>query len=116
MSRRRFLIPVLLTLTLATGVFFASCDSEVADPDATSAVLEYRHKDLLYTFHIPTGTEALFNLRADPSCLDNILRNNREKAAEARLQLEKELRVDSLEELRDENNPVLQSLRGLGYI
>ncbi len=116
MSRRRFLVPALLAFTLAAGIFLASGDRKVASLDAGGAVLEYRQQDLLYTFHLPTGTEALFNLKTDPECLDNILRTNRKEAARVRLRLEQKLRVESLEELRDQDNPVLLSLRGLGYI
>ncbi len=117
MPRRHLQTAVLVALGLVLSVFVVACGD--ADPilDGEGApVLEYRYRDLLYTFHLPTGTEALFDLTRDPDCLDNILPQHREEAAQARDELEKSLRIDSLEHLRDKDSPVLQSLRGLGYI
>jgi hypothetical protein len=113
LSLRSVAVPVCLVLLAGTAL--VSCGRDPVE-NTIASVLEYRQGDLLYTFHIPTGTEALFDVVKDPDCLQNILPGNREDAAAARKQLEQEIGVDSLEELRDENNPVLKSLRGLGYI
>lgn len=116
MSLQKFLTPALLFMALAVSTALVSCDSQTAVVDACTSVLEYRDGDLLYTYHLPTGTEALFDLSKDPDCLTNLMPKNKAQGEHVRRQLEKKLKVKSLEDLRDENNPVLQSLKGLGYI
>ncbi len=107
---------VLMALGLVLCVFLIACGDADALLDEGTSVLEYRHQDLLYTFHLPTGTEALFDLNRDPACLDNVLPHRREEAAQVRQRLEKSLHVRNLEDLRDKDSPVLRSLKALGYI
>ena len=116
MSDRYLQTAVLAVLGLVLTMFVGACGDTDTLLDEGTSVLEYRHQDLLYTFHLPTGTEALFDLTVDPDCLDNILANRQEEAARVRKELENSLRVRCLEDLRDEDSPVLRSLRGLGYI
>ncbi len=116
MGRYGLPVSALWAFALLAGVLCPSCSREGARLDHDTGVLEYRDGDLLYTFHIPTGTEALFDLDRDPCCLDNILPENRDLAAFARRRLERAFHVQSLEDLRDQGDPVLRSLRGLGYL
>ena len=116
MSDRYLQTTVLAVLGLVLSVFVVACGDTDAMLDEGCSVLEYRHRDLLYTFHLPTGTEALFDLSVDPDCLDNVLPKRQKEAAHVRKTLEESLRVRDLEDLRDEDSPVIQSLKGLGYI
>jgi hypothetical protein len=116
LSTRRISIAARLTTILVLGTLLVACDDSSTVLNESASVLEYRHDGLLYTFHLTTGTEALFDTDADPDCLDNLLHSRREEAAHVRSELEKSLHVGSLEELRDEDSAVLQSLKGLGYI
>jgi hypothetical protein len=109
-------IPVLLAVSVTAGVLLATSRTQSVAVEGGNSVLEFRQGGLVYTFHIPTGTEALFDLKKDPRSLNNLLPTMRKEGSAIRKLLEKKLRVDSLEDLRDENSPVLKSLRGLGYI
>ena len=88
-------------------VLLVACGEEPEPPIKWNAsVLEYRQGDLLYTYHLPTRTEALYDVAKDPKCLNNVIDERPEEARRLRLSLEGELDVKHLEE----------ALRGLGYI
>ena len=79
-------------------------------------ILEETEDGLLFTYHVLTGTEGLFDLRTDPRCLRNLLGERPDDAAVLRRRLCVRVRVDDLSELSDPEDPQLIRLRNLGYL
>jgi hypothetical protein len=69
-----------------------------------------------YVFHPVTGDEALFDLRADPRQLRNLIRERWDQAHRMRRLLEQERGVESLDALRADEEETIRSLRALGYL
>ena len=113
-SRRPLLIggAVLALLLIGGGIWFFFLRSEEKGPLPT--LLTYQEGDLLYSFHVPTGSEELYNLKIDPSRRDNLAVTRAEDAARLRQLLTKKLGVKDLEELR--KGKVIDALTTLGYL
>jgi hypothetical protein len=80
------------------------------------SVLQYEQDGLRYTYHVLTGQEALFDSTADPKELRNLLNERGDDARRMRSALEKELKVDSLDSLRDRRKEEIEQLKSLGYL
>ena len=72
--------------------------------------------NLRYTYHVLSGTEALFDLRVDPKCLANLAVGLPQTTSVLRNRLQRDLGVQNLGELRDPGDELYKSLRGLGYL
>jgi len=85
------------------------------DPRVPPSLLEIERDGLRWTYHLPSGTEALFDLTTDPRCLRNLAP---ERAADAdRLRKEAERREgESVERLREHYREQIERLRSLGYL
>jgi hypothetical protein len=79
-------------------------------------VLSIEENGLRYTFHVTSGSEALFDLQSDPGQRQNLLPDRAEDARRLRKRLESELDVRSLEEFREFHREEIEQLRGLGYL
>ena len=71
---------------------------------------------LRYTYHLVSGTEALFDIERDPRCLVNLARERPEEVRRLSRALADQLEVGSLEELRDLHQETIDRLRALGYL
>jgi hypothetical protein len=69
-----------------------------------------------YEYHIPTGTEFLYDVNADPRGLVNLIAREGTRAARCRHSLETKLSVQNLEELRAPYAEKIKRLRALGYL
>ena len=106
-------ILVCLALLLPAG---CGRDPELGVAATTAHVLRYERGGLLYTYHVLTETEALFDLDSDPRCLKNLSSDRWRDAVALRRRLEREIGVMSLHGLKNPDDPVLQRLRSLGYL
>jgi len=88
--------------------------AEAADP--VPSVLRIEERGLRYTYHVISGSEALFDLRADPGSLRNLLPTRAAEAARLRRALERQLGVSSLEQLRESRRHRIEELKALGYL
>lgn len=112
-----WLAGVALLLLLGVGVYAAVHPAPAVAPDEESpAVLRIEEDGWLYTYHVPTDTEGLFDVQNDPRCLKNLLDSHRTEAARLRRTLERRLGVRDLREMLDPNDPTVENLRGLGYL
>jgi hypothetical protein len=113
-SRRALLIggAVLALLLMGGGLWFFFLRSEEKKP--LPPLLTYQEGALLYSFHVPTGSEELYDLEADPSRRDNLAVKRAEDTARLRQLLTKKLGVKDLEDLR--KGKVIDALTGLGYM
>jgi hypothetical protein len=108
---------VLLAVLVAL-VFQVLPRTGSADPDAGSEVPGLVHLDCegwLYTYHILTDTEGLFDTEKDPACLHNVVREDAGRALRCRTLLMHRLGISNLRELRDWYTTDIERLRGLGY-
>jgi hypothetical protein len=80
------------------------------------AILNYERNGLLFTYHVLTSTEALFDLRQDPRCLKNLAELRPVERDSLRRLLCLKHGVLDLRELQDPNDPHLLLLRSLGYL
>jgi len=88
-----------------------------SEPDELPHVLLIEEGDLLYTYHLLSGTEALFDVRRDPNHLRNLCPVRPEEAVALRMALTRKMGVADLLELRERScNPLMKTLQGLGYI
>lgn len=116
-SRAPFLV-VASAVVIGGLVLLVACRP---DPRKTSpapqpvSFLEIQRGNLVYTYHLATRSEALFEASSDPDRLANIIRERPEDARKLRLILEDELDVSSLDEI-DDAREIEDALRGLGYI
>jgi len=105
---------------LVCGVLLLSpgcgVEREAVESATSLHVLRYERDGLLYTYHVLTETEALFDLDGDPRCLENLKLIRWRDAVTLRRWLERELGVASLRELKDAEDPVLLRLKSLGYL
>ena len=107
-----------LLLLIMAVVLPAACgakqDAEFGEYGPGS-VLQIERNGLVYTYHLATRSEALFDQKADPKCLTNLIKAHPEVGRKLRLTLEDELGVPSLDEIDDARH-IEDALRGLGYI
>lgn len=113
-STRRplFIAGAALAILLAGGAvwYFAIRTEEKPMP----SILTYQEGDLLYSFHVPTGSEELYDLKADPARHENLARPRKADTDRLRQLLTKKLGIEDLEELR--NGKVIDALKAHGYM
>ncbi len=114
-----WIVPIIM-LVLVSGVgiyaYGERSEKEPVDVDSPPPVVHIEREGMLYSYHVITGTEALFDLRTDPECRKNLVTVRREEALRLRRELETDLELDSLDQLRDEDDPQIRILRSLGYL
>jgi len=79
------------------------------------AILHYDSGGLRFTYHVPTGSEGLFDLAADPKMLTNLAPARPADAARLREELRRKIGVESLDDLRRARRDLIDRLHGLGY-
>ncbi|MFN7973837.1 MAG: hypothetical protein U0166_16060 [Acidobacteriota bacterium] len=87
-----------------------------AGPPSLPGVVVWHGDGLEYSYHVLTGTEALFDLKEDPRRLVNLAESRKETTRRLRAELEAHLRVRSLDELRQADKEKIARLRSLGYL
>ena len=118
-SFQRHLSPLgaLLAVAATAGVVTILLVPRASHPPAPQpSVLEIQEDGLLYTYHVPTNSEALFDVSRDPQCLKNLIGSRGSDAAELHRALERKLGIDDLRDLLDPADQTVEALRGLGYL
>jgi hypothetical protein len=124
-SRRRPWLPSgLLAVVLAGGglCVLPTCGDRPAStaasrgPSTVPSILRIEENGLRYTYHVVSGTEALFDTHADPRALKNLAPDRPEDARRLRARLEEQLEVESLEDLRATQRETIRELESLGYL
>ena len=88
-----------------------------SEPGASvPSLLTLESDGLRYTYHVVSGSEALFEVRHDPELLRNLLSELTEDARRLRRRLEKNLGVRSLDDLRESRCQEIEDLKALGYL
>jgi len=88
-----------------------------SEPDQLPHVLTIEEGDLLYTYHMLSGTEALFDVREDPNHVRNLCRVRTDDAVALRRELSTRFGVVDLRELREKSrDPLMERLQSLGYL
>jgi len=83
--------------------------------DATLPVLAAERDGLRYEYHLPTGREALFDVKNDPRELVNVLHDHEALAGALRAELAARHGVADLADLRAPYDESVRRLRSLGY-
>ena len=113
-NRTRNIVAVIVLVLFAAAL--AVCTQRGRDPDSTiPPVLQHRSGGLVFTYHTPTGTEGLFDRAQDPQMLHNLAAERPADLRRLREEMLKALEVESLEELRQPQQELIDRLRGLGY-
>ena len=106
------LVAIALFAGLAIGLL-----RPFSEPDPLPHVLTIEEGDLLYTYHMLSGTEALFDVQEDPNLLRNLCRVRPVDAVALRRELSTRFGVVDLQELREKSrDPLLERLQSLGYL
>jgi hypothetical protein len=101
---------------LVGGIAALAGPRRPASPAEPASVLSIQEDGLLYTYHIPTNTEALFDLGTDPKCRRNLVLSHPREAANFRRMLERKLGVKDLRDLLNPADPTIRTLRDYGYL
>jgi hypothetical protein len=117
-SRRTYACAALLAVAAAAAVWVARTGdaSPQIDVGSSSGVVACRIGQFRYEYHAPSGTESLFDLKADPNCLVNVMSAHSTTADECRLTLREHLGVADLSELRSNYTDSIRRLQALGYL
>jgi hypothetical protein len=113
--RTRIAIAVVIAAAAAFGIAEVYA-ARARTPEAIPPLLSEEEDGLRYVFHVPTGTEALFELKFDPNAVRNVIALRPSDAARLRQRLESRWHVKCLSELRSAYGATIQRLRGLGYL
>jgi hypothetical protein len=108
----------LLATVAALGLFaagLAQARQLPADEDPP-AVLTCRLDGYRYEYHVPTGTESLYEDRADAPRFVNLLAEHRATADACRHELEVRYRVAGLDLLRARYGDTIRRLHSMGYL
>ena len=115
-QKTRIILAVLALLVF--GAVLAVCVRR-EPPTEMPSELRIDRGGLRFTYHVPTGHEALFDVASDPKMLKNLAAERPDDARRLRAELEENVRskagVKSLEELRAAQREVIERLRRLGY-
>lgn len=106
---------LLAAVTLSIVACGPSPSRDGASADA-APVLSVERDGLLFTYHVLTNTEGLFDLQRDPRLLNNLAETRASDAERLRGVLCQELGVGDLAELCDPDDPERARLRSLGYL
>jgi hypothetical protein len=119
MARPRHHLPPAATIVFCALVLTAGgggTGARRAAPAAAGAILVERSGAWEYTYHVVTGSEALFDLGSDPRRLRNLVRAEPELADSLRESLETRLGVSDLSALLAPDDPRRRALRAMGYL
>lgn len=106
----------LVTLAVFAGILFVAWNRERPAPrSAVPAVVVHEEDGLRFTYHVPTATEGLFDLKSDPRMLKNLGPERPADVKRLRAALTKKLEVESLEELQHAHRDLIDRLHALGY-
>ena len=116
----RIAVGLLPIPVIAVGILALGDREEPASVRArarrTPGIVQIEEDGLRYTYHLLSGTEALFDTRSDPRSLRNLLPERSGEGRRLRRQLERELEVPTLEDLRRERQDEIDDLKSLGYL
>jgi hypothetical protein len=117
-SRLRHVAAIALVLVVSgyLGARLFAAPKPVVDSAVPQGVVQLKEGAYQYTYHLVTGTEALFDLDADPRALRNLAKQQPERTARLRLWLMDDMQIDSLEELRVSEQDTIDRLKALGYL
>jgi hypothetical protein len=122
-TRRWRVVAALALIAFAAGSAAEIAIARHASADAASpggfkvdGLLTRDGNGFRYTYHVPTGAEALFEIASDPNQLRDVLRTHRDEARRLRRQLETKLNVRDLDELRADYKDTIERLHALGYL
>lgn len=111
-------VAVAAILLFLFGAVLAVCVHHDTGPEPAAqlpAILRHDSGGLRFTYHVPTGSEGLFDIAADPKMLTNLAASRPADAARLREELRKSLGVESLADLRRAQQDLIDRLHGLGY-
>jgi len=109
----RLVIIFAFATCVAAGVLLVRPVPETTAPH----LLTIEQGDLLYTYHLLTGTEALFDVKEDPDHIRNLCRSRPDDAVAMHLKLARKMGVADLSEFRDQrSDPLRERLESLGYL
>lgn len=116
-ERRRWaaLLGVCAVVAAVAWMQLARAPRGASDPPEQAVVTFERH-GLRYEFHVLTGREGLYDAKADPHGLVNLLQGREVEAASLRRDLEAQLDVPDLESLRVRMQDKIRRLHALGYL
>ena len=101
---------VLLDVTSTDEAEGASLAREIP------AILTIGHDGYLYTYHVVTGAEALFDVTRDSELLDNLLSDHPQLGHRLRGMLEDREEVEDLRQFQESFQDEIDGLRALGYL
>jgi hypothetical protein len=110
------LCAVFSTSLVVVDVMGTDTPAEVLSPHETPAVLAIDHDGYCYTYHVVTGSEALFDVTRDPERLINLLSDRPLVGRRLRGLLEEREKVEDLGVLRGSYRTEIADLRTLGYL
>ena len=115
--RRTWIAGALLVLAVGWIAFAVARRGTVESvpTGAPPAILEIEREGLRWTYHLPSGTEALFDLAKDPRCLDNLAQERRPDCERLRREVE-EREGAEIEALREHYRAQIDRMRSLGYL
>lgn len=118
-GRRRRLAALIILASAAGGLALVALPHLGATPPAvqrSAGFVRLTEGSLQYTFHLVTGSEALFDLSNDPKALRNLAARRPEDLVRMRLRLIDDLGVKSLDDLRAPHRKTIERLEALGYL
>jgi hypothetical protein len=108
-------LALLLIAVLVAGLVMLVVPISLGS-DKLPPVLRMEQDGYVYTYHVLSGTEALFDLRLDPRLLKNLAPSMPDRAFEMRRRLSFRYRVADLADLRKKEDPTRRSLEAHGYL
>ena len=100
---------------MAVWVALQEGTDEDVRPAGPPPLLAHEAGGLRWTYHLPSGTEGLFDLAADPRCLDNLASKRPEDARRMRQAVEAREGAP-VESLREHYREQIERIRSLGYL
>jgi hypothetical protein len=114
--RTRVAIAAVLLGLFAAGLTMCIRRDTGPEPAAqVPAILHFDDGGLRFTYHVPTGSEGLFDVAADPKMLRNLAPERPDDTARLREELRRKLGVESLSDLRRARQDLIDRLHALGY-
>ena len=115
-GRALLVLGVVLLLALVAAATWWVLSAREAPERETPAVLVFDRDGMRFTYQVVTGSAGLFDLAQDPYCLKDLTATRPDVSSALRRELEAQLGVKSLEELRSEAaREQAQRLSELGY-
>ncbi len=109
-------VVVVVAAAVAVLLFGGAGDDAAHEPALPPPTAEVEIDGLRFVYHRTTGVASLFDLRADPQALRNVIRERPDDARRLERELLKKEGVKDLQELQREYEEVRRQLAELGYI